>query len=171
MNKFEPYVREIPDFPKKGILFRDITPLLASSIGFSDAVYEIRDIMSNNRITKVVGIESRGFILGAALAFSMRAGFVPIRKKGKLPYKTNSVSYSLEYGTDTLEMHQDAINQNDRVLIIDDLIATGGTAKAAMELVEQAGGHIIGFAFLVELTDLHGVEKLGGYPVLSLVKY
>jgi len=165
------YIRNIPDFPKPGILFRDITTLLKDKKAFKIAVNALSNKYKNKKIDKVVAVEARGFILGGAVAEKLSAGFVPVRKKGKLPWRTNSVTYDLEYGTDTLEMHHDAIEPGDKVLVVDDLLATGGTVKAVTDLVKQLKGKIIGIAFLIELTDLKGIEKLKGYPVYSLIKY
>lgn len=164
-------IRNIPDFPKPGILFRDITTLLKDKKAFKQALEELTNKYRNKKIDVVVAVEARGFILGGAIAHRLGAGFVPVRKKGKLPWKTNSVTYDLEYGTDTLEMHHDAIKAQDKVLIVDDLLATGGTVKAVTDLVKQLQGKIVGIAFLIELTDLKGIEKLKGYPVYSLIKY
>jgi len=164
-------IRSIPDFPKAGILFRDITTLLNDKKAFKHAVDSLVAKFKNKKIDAVVAVEARGFILGGAIAHKLGAGFVPVRKKGKLPWKTNSVTYDLEYGTDTLEMHHDAIGPNKKVLIVDDLLATGGTVKAVTELVKQQQGKISGIAFLVELTDLKGREKLKSYPIYSLIKY
>lgn len=173
MKKFEfkDYIRNIPDFPKPGILFRDITTLLKDKKVFKIAVNALSNKYKNKKIDKVVAVEARGFILGGAVAEKLGAGFVPVRKKGKLPWRTNSVTYDLEYGTDTLEMHHDAIEPGDKVLIVDDLLATGGTVKAVTDLVKQLKGKITGIAFLIELTDLKGKDKLKDYPVLSLIKY
>jgi adenine phosphoribosyltransferase len=164
-------IRDIPDFPKPGILFRDITTLLRDKEAFKAALDALAAGYRDKKIDAVVAVEARGFIFGGALAREIGAGFVPVRKKGKLPWKTNSVTYNLEYGTDTLEMHHDAIKPGDKVLIVDDLLATGGTVKAVTDLVKQLGGEICGIAFLIELTDLKGREKLKGYPVFSLIKY
>ncbi|OGR54160.1 MAG: adenine phosphoribosyltransferase [Elusimicrobia bacterium RIFCSPLOWO2_02_FULL_39_32] len=164
-------IRDVPDFPKKGILFKDITTLLARPDIFKRVIDQIADHFQQKKIEKVMGIESRGFIFGAPIAYKLNAGIVPIRKKGKLPYKTVSATYALEYGTDTLEMHEDAISKGTRVLIVDDLLATGGTAKATAELVEKCGGEIVGFAFLIELEFLKGRQNLNGYDILSLIKY
>jgi len=164
-------IRNIPDFPKPGILFRDITTLLKDKKAFKLAVDVLAKKYKGKKIDAVVAVEARGFILGGALAHKLGAGFVPVRKKGKLPWKTNSVTYDLEYGTDTLEMHHDAIKPGEKVLIVDDLLATGGTVKAATDLVNQLQGKIIGIAFLIELTDLHGKDKLKEFPVFSLIKY
>ena len=153
------YIRNIPDFPKPGILFRDITTLLKDKKAFKLAVDALVNKYKRKKIDVVVAVEARGFILGGAVAHKLGVGFVPVRKKGKLPAKTNSVTYALEYGTDTLEMHHDAIKPNDKVLIVDDLLATGGTVKAVTDLVRQFQGKIAGIAFLIELTDLKGKDK------------
>jgi adenine phosphoribosyltransferase len=165
------YIRNIPDFPKPGILFRDITTLLKDKIAFKQAIDALVKKYKNKRIDTVVAVEARGFILGGAVASKLGAGFVPIRKGGKLPWKTDSITYALEYGTDTLEIHQDAISKGDRVLIVDDLLATGGTVKAVIDLVKQMQGEIAGIVFLIELTDLRGRDKLKDYPLFSLIKY
>ena len=165
------HIRSIPDFPKPGILFRDITTLLKDKKAFICAVDALVDKYKNKKIDLVVAVEARGFILGGAIAHKLGAGFVPVRKKGKLPYRTSFVTYDLEYGTDTLEIHHDAIKPRDNVLIVDDLLATGGTVKAVTDLVRQLEGKIVGIAFLIELTDLKGSEKLKEYPVFSLIKY
>jgi len=164
-------IRNIPDFPKPGILFRDITTLLKDKKALRLAVDTLAKKYQNKKVDLVVAVEARGFILGGAIAHKLGAGFVPVRKKGKLPWKTNSVTYDLEYGTDTLQMHRDAITLKDRVLIVDDLLATGGTVRAVIDLVKQFQGKIVGIAFLIELTDLKGIDKLKGYPVYSLIKY
>lgn len=170
-TNLEDHIRSIPDFPKPGILFRDITTLLSNKQAFKSAVNSLAAGFKNKKIDLVVAVEARGFIFGAALAYKLGVGFIPVRKKGKLPWKTKSVTYALEYGTDALEMHEDAITPGARVLIVDDLLATGGTVKAVAELVEQFQGKIIGIAFVVELVDLKGREKLKGYPVISLIKF
>lgn len=164
-------IRNIPDFPKPGILFRDITTLLKDKKAFKLAIEVLVNKYKDKKIDLVVAVEARGFILGGAIAHRLGAGFVPVRKKGKLPAKTNSVTYELEYGTDTLEIHHDAIGVKDKVLIVDDLLATGGTVKAVTELVEQLNGKIIGIAFLIELVGLKGRDKLKNYPLYSLIKY
>lgn len=169
--KLENYIRNIPDFPKLGILFKDITTLLKDKKAFSQAVDLLSKKYKNKKIDKVAAVEARGFILGGAIACRLGAGFVPIRKKGKLPWKTNSVTYDLEYGKDTLEIHHDAIEPGDKILIVDDLLATGGTAKAVTDLLEQLQGKIAGIAFLIELTDLKGRDKLKDCPIFSLIKY
>src|SRR3989338_7333823 len=165
------YVRNIPDFPKPGILFRDITTLLQDRRAFKEAVNRISAEYKNKKIDIVVAVEARGFILGGAIAHKLGAGFVPVRKKGKLPAKANAVTYDLEYGSDTLEIHEDALAPGCRVLIIDDLLATGGTVKAVTDLVKQLEGKIVGIAFLIELLDLKGKDKLKDYPLFSLIKY
>lgn len=164
-------IREIPDFPKAGILFRDITPLLADGAAFRQAIDAIGDRYTQKAVDVVVGVEARGFIMGAALAYKLGAGNVLVRKPGKLPYKTHRTTYDLEYGTDALEIHQDAIRPGQRVLLADDLLATGGTISAAAELVRQLGGQIVELAFLIELTGLKGRDRLAGLPVFSLVQY
>jgi len=169
--KLEEHIRNIPDFPKPGILFRDITTLIKDKKALKQVIDIIAAKYKNKKIDKVVAVEARGFILGGAVAYKIGAGFVPVRKKGKLPYKAISATYDLEYGTDTLEMHLDAIDANDKVLIIDDLLATGGTVKAVTDLVKQMRGKIVGIAFLVELVDLKGKEKLKSYPLYSLIKF
>ncbi len=168
---FKNCIRNIPDFPKPGILFRDITTLLGNKKAFKLAIDKVVAKYKSKKIDVVVAIEARGFIVGGAVAHKLGASFVPVRKKGKLPWKTNSVTYDLEYGTDTLEIHHDALKPGDRVLIVDDLLATGGTVKAVTDLVNGEGAKIIGIAFLIELTDLKGKEKLAEYPVYSLIKY
>lgn len=170
-DELKKYIRSIPDFPKKGILFRDITTLLKEKKAYKLAVDLLVDKFKNKKIDYVVAMEARGFILGGAVAYKLGAGFVPVRKKGKLPYKTVSVTYALEYGTDTLEMHQDAIKPGAKVLILDDLLATGGTACAVAQLVEKFKAEIVGIAFLIELVDLKGREKLKKYPIFSLIKF
>ena len=167
----EKSIRNIPDFPKPGILFRDVTTLIQDKTAFKKAVDLLAKKYKNLKIDKVVGVEARGFIFGAAVAYKIGAGFVPVRKKGKLPYKTVSASYSLEYGTDTLEMHKDAVRPGDRVLIVDDLLATGGTAGAACQLIERQGGTIVECAFVVELEFLGGRDRIKHVPVFSLVQY
>jgi len=165
------YIRSVPDFPKQGIIFRDITTLLQNKHAFRHAVNILVKKYKNKKIDKVIAIEARGFILGGIVAHKLGAGFVPVRKKGKLPWKTHSVTYELEYGIDTLEMHHDAIEEGDRVLIIDDLLATGGTVKAVTDLVKKSRGKIVGIAFLIELTGLKGKEKIKDFPTFSLIKY
>ena len=164
-------IRDVPDFPKKGILFRDITPVLSDIDTLRASVKEMAAPFMDLRIDVVVGIESRGFIFGAPIADLLNAGFVPVRKPGKLPWKTKSVSYELEYGTDALEIHEDAITEGQNVLIVDDLLATGGTAEATCKLVSKLGGNIKGLSVLIELKDLNGRKRLNQYNVHSLVQY
>ncbi|MFH1196941.1 MAG: adenine phosphoribosyltransferase [bacterium] len=164
-------IRSVPGFPKAGIVFKDITTLLKDAAGFSEALEQLYSLAKNKGITKVVGIESRGFILGGALAQKLEAGFVPVRKPGKLPAEIISESYELEYGTDKIEIHLDAIQRGDRVLLHDDLLATGGTMEAACRLVEKLGGEIVQISFLIELAFLHGREKLKKYDVHALINY
>jgi len=164
-------IRAVPDFPKKGILFRDIMPLLSDAEALRYSVDRMAEFAVGKKVDVVLGAESRGFILGAALAYSLNAGFVCARKPGKLPWKTVSEAYELEYGTDALEIHEDAITPGMNVLVHDDLLATGGTAQAKCRLVEKVGGNVVGVAFLIELVDLKGRDKIAGYDVLSLLKY
>lgn len=164
-------VRDIPDFPKPGILFKDITPLLAHPAGLSMAVEYLTQPWRHTQVDLVVGAESRGFIFGTAIARNLSAGFVPIRKPGKLPHKTRRAEYDLEYGTDALEMHEDAIRPNSRVLMIDDLLATGGTMQASIDLVARCDCRIIGCSFLIELDALKGRERLSDYEVHSVIHY
>ena len=164
-------IRDIPDFPKTGILFRDITPLLSDGRAFRQAIDSIGERYLNRKVDVVVGVEARGFIMGSALAYKLGAGNVLVRKEGKLPFRTNRTTYALEYGTDTLEIHQDAITPGQRVVVADDLLATGGTISAAAELVRQLGGEIVELAFLIELTPLKGRDRLKGLPVFSLIQY
>jgi adenine phosphoribosyltransferase len=171
MDHLKAKIRHVPDFPKPGILFYDITPLLSDPKGFRDTVDAIAAPYMGEDIDQVVGIESRGFILGAAVANALGCGFVPIRKPGKLPAATHSESYNLEYGTDALEIHTDAMGHKARILIVDDVLATGGTARAATDLVRRAGGDVIGLAFLIELDFLNGRAKLNGEPVYSVLRY
>lgn len=165
------YVRDIPDFPKPGILFRDITPLLASPAAFGEAINQFAQRYSDAKIDVVAAAEARGFIFAAPLALRLNAGFVPVRKPGKLPFKTNSFAYALEYGTDTLEIHVDGVNPGQNVLLVDDLLATGGTVQACAKLVEQAGARVVGCAFLIELLALGGAERIQPYESFSLIKY
>jgi adenine phosphoribosyltransferase len=164
-------VRAIPDFPKEGILFRDIMPLLQDPTTLREAVDRIVEYATGRHVDVVLGAEARGFILGAAVAYGLGAGFVCARKPGKLPYDTISAEYDLEYGTDKLEVHADAIKPGQNVLVHDDLLATGGTARAKIELVEKLGGKVVGIAFLIELAALKGRDKLEGYDVFSLITY
>lgn len=165
------YIRDIPDFPKKGIIFKDITTLLKEGKVFKEVISILYKRYKDKKIDKVVAIESRGFIFGGALACRLGVGFVPVRKKGKLPSRTHSVSYDLEYGTDTLEIHCDAIKPGERVLLLDDLLATGGTAVAVSKLIEKMGAEIVELAFLIELGFLKGRDKLKGRDVFSMIKY
>lgn len=167
----EKYIRSIPDWPKKGILFRDITPLLADPEAFAAAIDALCDDFTDADIECVAAVEARGFIFGAAVAEKLGVGFVPIRKKGKLPFKTKSITYDLEYGTDTLQVHCDAVSKGAKVLMVDDLLATGGTMAAACKLIGKIGGQIAGITFLVELTELHGREKIQGYDVKTVISY
>jgi adenine phosphoribosyltransferase len=164
-------VRNIPDFPKKGILFRDITPLLKNAKSLREIIARLARSLKGKKISAVVGIESRGFIFGTALATKLGVGFVPIRKKGKLPWKTRQVACTLEYGQEILEIHQDAIKRGEKVVIVDDLLATGGTAVAATKLVESIGGKVAKLAFVIELGFLKGRDKLKSHDVFSLIKY
>jgi adenine phosphoribosyltransferase len=164
-------IRNIPDFPKPGILFRDITTLLQNKKAFKQALDELAAKFKGKKIDYVVAVEARGFIFGGVLACKLGAGFIPVRKKGKLPWKTKSVTYQLEYGTDTLQIHADALRPGDQVLIIDDLLATGGTVRAVADLIEAQGAKITGIGFVIELVDLKGRQKLKGYPLVSLVKF
>ncbi len=164
-------IRDVPGFPKEGIVFKDITTLLKEKDGFAATLSSLYELSKDKGITKVVGIESRGFIFGGALAAKLGAGFVPIRKPGKLPAKVISQKYELEYGTDTIEIHEDAIEQGDKVLMHDDLLATGGTMEAACKLVEKLGGEIVQISFLIDLPFLKGKEKLSKYEVHSLIEY
>jgi adenine phosphoribosyltransferase len=164
-------IRDIPDFPKPGIVFKDIMPLLADPDALRQAVNDLAAFARPREPDLVLGAEARGFILGGALAYELGCGFVAARKPGKLPWETVSAEYDLEYGTDSLELHADAIREGARVLVHDDLLATGGTARAKCDLVEQLGGVVVGIAFVIELEFLHGREKLEGYDVHSLIKY
>lgn len=170
MEQLKSYIRDIPGFPKEGIIFKDITTLLKDKKKFKEAVDKLSGEFKDKKIDVVLSVEARGFIFGAAMAYKLGAGIIPVRKKGKLPYKTYSVTYDLEYGKDTLEVHQDAFQKGARVLIVDDLLATGGTSRAVIDLVEKMGGEIVGLAFLIELTALKGRDKLKGYTIRSLIK-
>lgn len=169
--KIENYIRDIQGFPKEGILFKDITPLLNDPDARKECLSILIKSLNGQKIDKVVGAESRGFFFGMLLAQELNAGFIPVRKPKKLPFETISASYELEYGTDTLEMHIDAIKKGDRVLIHDDVLATGGTAKAVCELVEKLGGEIVQCNFLMELTFLNGREKIKGNPIFAAITY
>lgn len=165
------FIRDIPDWPKEGILFRDITPLLADPDAFAAAIDALSAGFAEAGIEYVAAVEARGFIFGSAVAEKLRAGFVPIRKKGKLPSQTESITYDLEYGTDTLEVHLDAVESGAKVLMVDDLLATGGTMGAACKLVEKIGGKVAGIVFLIELAGLGGAEKVADYEVTSIISY
>ena len=165
------YIRNVKDFPKKGILFKNVTTLLKEPEAINSALKQLYSIAKDLKISKVVGIESRGFIFGAMLAEKLHAGFIPIRKPGKLPAETESITYALEYGTDTIQIHKDAIKIGERVLLHDDLLATGGTAQAAAKLIERLGGEVVQISFVIELTALKGRERLQNYDVRSLVVY
>jgi adenine phosphoribosyltransferase len=169
--RLQALIRDVPDFPKAGIVFKDITPLLADADALRDATRAMAEPFQNAGIERVVGIESRGFILGAIVARELGVGFVPIRKPNKLPARKTSIEYALEYGTDTLEVHTDACHNAPRVLVVDDVLATGGTAKAACELMERIGAKVIGLSFLAELSFLEGREKLGGRRFTTLLSY
>jgi len=168
---FKQYVRDIDNFPKQGVGFKDITPLLKDAAAFKAASEALLEFIGNQKVDKVVGMESRGFFYGPVLALELGAGFVPVRKVGKLPHRKISHTYDLEYGTDTLEIHADAISEGDRVIVHDDVLATGGTAQATCKLIEALGGDVIQCNFLLELTALHGASKLVGYKVKSLMRF
>ena len=171
MHDLKARIRHVPDFPKTGILFYDITTLLKDPIGFRLAIDSLATPFKDERIELVVGIESRGFILGAAVADRIGAGFSPVRKAGKLPFRTMKASYDLEYGSDSLEIHDDAVREGQRVLIVDDLVATGGTARATGQLVRQLGGEVYALAFLIELVELEGRRKLEGERIHAVLQY
>jgi adenine phosphoribosyltransferase len=171
MEQFKQLIRDVPDFPKKGILFYDITTLLKEGKALQAVIEVMAGWYNEQPVDLVLGIESRGFIFASALACRLGAGFIPIRKPGKLPASTLKITYDLEYGQDSLEIHRDAIQKGQRVLLVDDLLATGGTAAAALSLIKQLGGEVAGVAFLVELEFLNGRSKLQGYDVRSLLKY
>ena len=171
MENIKSKIRTIPDFPKKGIMFRDITTLIKDKDGFKDVIEAFYGRYKSRKIDLVAGIEARGFIIGGALAYRLGVGFVPVRKKGKLPHKGERQGYSLEYGTDEVEMHIDAIKKGERILLVDDLIATGGTSLAACQLIEKLGGEIVECAFIVDLPDLKGKEKLKPRSVYCLVEF
>ena len=166
-------IRSIPDYPKPGIVFRDITTLLGDARAFRRAVDELVQPWAGSKVDKVAGIEARGFILGGAVAHQVSAGFIPIRKKGKLPHKRVSIAYSLEYGLDEMEMHEDAVAKGDRVILVDDLVATGGTAEGAVKLLRQMGGQVVAACFVIDLPDLGGAEKIRqlGVPVRTLISF
>jgi adenine phosphoribosyltransferase len=167
---FNDYIRNIPDFPKEGIIFKDITPLLKDKKVFKAAIDEMADEYKDMEIDYVVGIEARGFIIGTPMAYALDKGFIPVRKPGKLPYDKLTASYDLEYGSSELEIHKDAISEGDKILLVDDLLATGGTTKASVDLIEELGGDIVGIAFLLELVDLNGREKIEEYDIFTLLR-
>lgn len=165
------YIRDVPDFPKPGIVFKDITPLLADPTAFKTCISRLADHYRDEQIDVITAAEARGFIFAAPLAVELGIGFVPIRKPGKLPYQKHSYSYELEYGSDTLEMHIDGVTEGQRVLVVDDLLATGGTIQACCKMIEECKATIVGCAFLIELKFLNGAEKMGSHPVFSLIEY
>lgn len=171
IDELKKSIRDIPDFPKKGIIFKDITTLLKDGKRFHKAIDSMAERYSGKKIDKVICVEARGFVFGSAIAYKLGAGVVPVRKKGKLPHETHKIEYDLEYGKDCLEIHKDAIGTDDNVLIIDDLLATGGTMKAVCDLVGKLGGNVIEVAFLIELTFLKGRERLKGQKVFSLIEF
>ncbi len=171
MDQLKSKIRDIADFPIKGIIFKDITPLVQDPISLRLAVSGLVAPFKNTQITAVAGIEARGFIFGSLVAWQLNVGFIPLRKPGRLPYDVESIDYNLEYGSASLEAHTDAINPGDRILVIDDLLATGGTAKASCQLVEKLGGEVVACAFLIELAMLQGRDLLVNYPIHSLMKY
>ena len=171
MEELKQVIRNVPDFPKPGIGFKDITTLIKDGVSFQKAIDIMSDHYNPNDVDVIVGIEARGFIFASALAYKWGKGFVPVRKPGKLPAETLTEEYQLEYGTDSIEIHEDAISKNQRVLIVDDLLATGGTVAATCRLVEKLGGKIVGIAFLIELCFLNGIEKLTQYETFSIIKY
>lgn len=164
-------IRDVPDFPEKGIIFKDITPVLADPQLFSQSIDLLLETVSDQKIDKVVGIDARGFIFATPIALAKNAGFVPVRKKGKLPWKTNAAAYSLEYGENVIEIHQDAIKPGDKVMLVDDLLATGGTAAAAVKLIEELGADLVCVSFLIELEFLNGRESLNRSNIRSILKY
>ena len=171
MHEIKNYIRDIPDFPKEGILFRDITPLLQNADAFRNAVNQMAALLDGMNVDYLIGIESRGFIFASALSMIMNKGMITVRKPGKLPFTRIQESYDLEYGSDSLEVHEDSLNDGKNVVIVDDLLATGGTALATGNLIKKLNGNIIGYMFLIELTDLNGAEKLKPGEVWSLIKY
>lgn len=171
MEDLKKYIRDIPNFPKEGIIFHDITPLLQNAKAFGQAIDAMADMINGKSVNYLLGIEARGFIFASALAYKLNLGLVIVRKPGKLPYKTYNASYDLEYGKDMLEVHRDAISDGSKVVLVDDLLATGGTAAAVGNMVRRLGGEIVGYSFLVELTELNGREKLKPYPVWSVLEF
>ena len=171
IEELKNHIRDIPDFPKAGILFKDITPLLSDPDAFREAMDLLGNRYRGENIDSVVCVEARGFLIGSALAYKLNAGIIPVRKPGKLPYKTHRATYQLEYGTDTLEIHQDAIRPGQKILIVDDLLATGGTTEAVANLVKRLEGEVVELAFLVELTFLEGRSRLKGHNIFSLIQF
>ena len=171
MKKIEDYVRSIPDFPEPGIIFRDVTSTLQDADGLKLAIDSMQECLKDTEVDVIVGTESRGFMFGVPIAYNLHKPFVPVRKKGKLPCETVSRSYDLEYGSATIEMHRDSIKPGQKVAVIDDLIATGGTVEAAVKLIEELGGEVVKIVFLMELAGLKGREKLAGYDVASVIRY
>ena len=171
MKKIEDYVRSIPDFPEPGIIFRDVTSILQDADGLKLAIDSMQECLKDTDVDVIVGTESRGFMFGVPIAYNLHKPFVPVRKKGKLPCETVSRSYDLEYGSATIEMHRDSIKPGQKVAVIDDLIATGGTVEAAVKLIEELGGEVVKIVFLMELAGLKGREKLAGYDVASVIRY
>ena len=171
MKKVEDYMTSIPDFPKEGIIFRDVTSVLESAEGYNLAIDELNKLLEGVEYDFIAGTESRGFIFGAPLSYINKKGFIPVRKKGKLPRETVEMSYDLEYGSATIEIHKDSIKPGDKVVLVDDLIATGGTIQAAAKLIEQLGGEVVKMVFLIELVDLKGRELLKGYDIESVIQY
>jgi adenine phosphoribosyltransferase len=171
LGQIRSLIRDVPDFPQEGVLFKDITPLLADPIAFSTVIDLVVVHFGRGSVDKVVGIEARGFIIASPVAYHFGAGFVPVRKLGKLPWETESAEYQLEYGTAALEIHTDAVRPGERVLIVDDVLATGGTAKATADLVERIGGKVVGLAFLIELAFLNGRDRLEGHDLFTLLEY
>jgi adenine phosphoribosyltransferase len=171
IDKLRAGVRDVPDFPKKGIVFKDITPILSDHALFRASIDLFLERCRGKKIDKIAGIDARGFLFGSAVAYELGVGFIPIRKRGKLPYKTEVAKYSLEYGEAEMEMHVDAVKRSERIVLVDDLLATGGTSAAAATLIAKAGGRLLEAQFLIELEFLHGREKLGQTPVISFLKY
>lgn len=169
--KYTDYIKNVPDFPIPGIQFKDITPLIGDGAAFSSAINELTEFSRNLKATKVIGPDARGFIIGAPVAYALKAAFIPVRKPGKLPREVIAYDYELEYGKNTLCMHKDAITPGDRVVIIDDLLATGGTMEATIKLVEEAGGIVVGLGFMIELVELKGREKVKDYPIKVLMQF
>ena len=169
--ELESYIRDIPDFPQEGVMFKDITPLLADPAAFHETIDRMAAGYADEGVTKVLGAEARGFIFAAPLAYKLDAGFIPARKPGKLPWETIEATYALEYGTDSLEVHVDSISPGARVIVLDDVLATGGTARAKIELVERLGGVVVGALFVIELSFLHGRDRIAGTDVHALIDY